>query len=76
MGNRIITWLFRRKMTTPNKFNAVIQSNALNNQALNTIEKIVGDTCFCKLRSFCQDKTSGDCLKYRNIYQEFMKSRK
>jgi hypothetical protein len=44
-------------------------------QATN-LDEMVAMTCFCKLRETCVDKTSTACMKHRNIYQEFMLSRK
>jgi hypothetical protein len=40
-----------------------------------SLEELVADTCFCKLREFCHDKNSDECMKHRNIYQEFMQSK-
>jgi hypothetical protein len=40
-----------------------------------TLEEIVANTCFCKLRETCHDKHSTDCMRNRNIYQEFMESK-
>ncbi len=39
---------------------------------LDSLEKIVGRSCFCKLRESCPDKKDSQCLKERNIYKEFM----
>lgn len=40
-----------------------------------TLEAIVDNTCFCKLRETCDDKHSSECMKDRNIYQDFMESK-
>ena len=40
-----------------------------------TLEEIVANTCFCKLRETCHDKNSSECMRNRNIYQEFMASK-
>jgi hypothetical protein len=37
-----------------------------------TLEQMVAKTCFCKLREYCEDKNSAECLLHRNIYAEFM----
>lgn len=37
---------------------------------LEILEQILAESCDCKLREKCFDKTSPDCLKHRNIYQE------
>jgi hypothetical protein len=37
-----------------------------------TLEAMVANTCFCKLRESCADKNSHECMRERNIYQEFM----
>ena len=62
-------------MTTKIKLTDTSKNNELNAPTLNSIEKIITNTCFCKLRSFCPDKTSSNCLKHHNIYQEFMKNK-
>jgi len=41
-----------------------------------TLEALVAKTCFCKLRTFCEDKNSAECLKHKNIYAEFMQEKK
>ena len=56
-----------------------------NNQASNseahadnqptTLEGIVANTCFCKLRETCHDKHSSECMKERNIYRDFIESK-
>ena len=40
-----------------------------------TLEAIVANTCFCKLREACHDKHSSECLKERNIYRDFIESK-
>jgi len=42
---------------------------------LTTLEEIVANTCSCKLRTTCPDKDASECLKERNLYQEFMLAR-
>lgn len=42
---------------------------------INSLEALVANMCFCKLRTLCPDKNSSECMKHRNIYQEFMQSR-
>ncbi|MGV3581938.1 MAG: hypothetical protein ACO1N8_06500 [Methylophilus sp.] len=37
-----------------------------------TLEQMVAKTCFCKLREYCEDKNSVECMRNRNIYAEFM----
>ncbi len=37
---------------------------------LQILEKIVAESCHCKLREHCPDKQSPDCLKHRNLYIE------
>lgn len=41
-----------------------------------TLEAMVANTCFCKLRESCADKNSHECMRERNIYQEFMTAEK
>lgn len=43
-----------------------------NTPAVTTLEAMVANTCFCKLRESCTDKNSSECMRERNIYQEFM----
>ena len=43
---------------------------------LAALEKLVADSCDCKLRAKCEDKNSADCLKHRNIYAEEMLKRR
>jgi hypothetical protein len=45
-----------------------------NNENLHatTLEQLVANACFCKLRGFCNDKESNQCMQHRNLYQEFM----
>ena len=48
-----------------------ITSSQLTSQ-VTTLEEMVNITCFCKLKEFCIDKNSSECMRHRNIYQEFM----
>lgn len=41
-------------------------------KSITTLDALVNDICFCKLRSHCPDKNSPECLKHRNLYAEFM----
>jgi hypothetical protein len=50
--------------------------HAINAHQVTNLDEMVAMTCFCKLRETCVDKTSAACMKHRNIYQEFMFSRK
>jgi nitrite reductase/ring-hydroxylating ferredoxin subunit len=40
-----------------------------------TLEEMVAHVCFCKLHEICYDKNSGECMRNRNIYAEFMKKK-
>jgi hypothetical protein len=40
------------------------------------LEQMLAKTCFCKLREFCEDKNSSDCLRNKNIYHEFMQQKR
>jgi len=53
--------------------NEKIQAN--NTTSYTTLEEVVANTCSCKLRTICPDKHSSECLKDRNLYQEFMLAR-
>lgn len=46
--------------------------NLNNNAAINSLEQMVKNTCFCKLREECKDKNSPECMRHRNIVAEFM----
>jgi hypothetical protein len=48
-----------------------ITSN-LSASEVTTLEQMVNNTCFCKLKEFCVDKNGSECMRHRNIYQEFM----
>ena len=48
------------------------KTDALNASSLSTLEQMLAKTCFCKLREFCDDKNSNECLRNKNIYDEFM----
>lgn len=37
---------------------------------LEILEQILAESCDCKLREKCLDKSSADCLKHRNLYAE------
>jgi len=50
-----------------------IQANEANN--FTTLDALVKQMCFCKLRTYCLDKTSPECLKHHNIYAEFMQNK-
>ncbi len=45
------------------------------NAMLLKLEQLVANSCACKLRTHCMDKTSPDCLKHRNLYAEAMLAR-
>ena len=46
------------------------------NCTLNTLEKMLANTCFCKLKEMCPDKNSSDCMRHHNIYDEFMQQKR
>lgn len=58
------------KPTYPN----IITDNSIDSR-ITSLEALVANTCFCKLKNVCPDKTSLECMKHRNIYQEFNQSR-
>ncbi len=45
------------------------------NAMLLKLEQLVAKSCDCKLRTYCLDKNSPDCLKHRNLYAEAMLAR-
>lgn len=51
------------------------KNKELATRHLANLEEMVATTCFCKLKKFCPDKTSSDCMQHRNIYHEFMCNR-
>lgn len=63
------------KINRKTKANLVMKQQPENSQtSLSHLEEIMAKTCFCKLRESCPDKTSGDCLKECNVYNEFMQN--
>jgi len=48
----------------------------LDNGEATTLEQLVGNMCFCKLRETCSDKNSSECMRNRNIYAEFMQQKR
>jgi len=60
----------------PHNASAYDQTELLNRYTATTLEQVVANTCFCKLREQCPDKSSSECLKHRNIYQEFMQTKR
>lgn len=40
-----------------------------------TLEALVANTCFCKLKTTCADKNSSACLREKNIYADFMQQK-
>ncbi len=46
-----------------------------SNGEVTTLEQLVANTCFCKLRETCSDKNSSECMRNRNIYAEFMQQK-
>lgn len=51
-----------------------VKSDELNHYT--TLDGLVKQMCFCKLRTYCLDKTSPECLKQHNIYAEFMQTKR
>lgn len=39
------------------------------------LEALIANTCFCKLKSACPDKNSAECMRHRNLYEEFMREK-
>lgn len=50
-------------------------SNDRPNSSLKALEEMVAKTCFCKLRTNCEDKNNTKCLQHRNLYAEVMLAR-
>lgn len=46
----------------------LIKPNSKNSPV--TLEQMVANTCFCKLKETCPDKNNSDCMRHRNIYAE------
>lgn len=40
-----------------------------------TLDQMIANTCFCKLKEFCPDKNSSECMRHKNIYAEFMQQK-
>jgi len=47
-------------------------ANQENYHQATTLDEMVANACFCKLRSICYDKNSSECMRKKNIYEEFM----
>ena len=45
------------------------------NQPTN-LDEMLAKTCFCKLKEFCPDKNSADCMRDHNIYDAFMQQKR
>ena len=58
-------------MTNNTNNTAPINSEPTSTAPTN-LDEMLAKTCFCKLREFCDDKNSSECLRHRNIYAEFM----
>jgi hypothetical protein len=46
--------------------------NSSSNSEVTSLESMVNNTCFCKLREQCKDKNSPECMRHRNLVAEFM----
>jgi hypothetical protein len=40
------------------------------------LDEMLARTCFCKLKEFCPDKNSADCMRHHNIYAAFMQQKR
>jgi hypothetical protein len=47
-------------------------NNSNSNPAITSLETMINNTCFCKLREQCKDKNSPECMRHRNLVAEFM----
>ena len=54
----------------------ILEEKTHRNNTLAMLEKLVANSCDCKLRVKCDDKNSAECLKHRNIYAEEMLKRR
>lgn len=41
-----------------------------------TLEQMIAITCFCKIKEFCPDKNSTECMRHKNIYDEYMQQKR
>ncbi len=53
-----------------------IPKSTENTSFLTMLERVVDESCHCKLREKCLDKASQDCLKHHHLYAEYMLSRR
>ena len=65
-----ISEIYMKSSNKTNSENSKTSSHSSNTLAV--LEKMVEESCDCKLRAKCLDKTSADCLKHRNLYAEAM----
>ena len=47
----------------------------VSKSSLTTLEEMLANTCFCKLKETCPDKNSPDCMRHKNIYNDFMQQK-
>jgi len=59
-------------MTEQSSHATLLNADVIDQSTPCTLEQMIAKTCFCKLKEFCPDKESADCMRHRNIYQEFM----
>lgn len=50
-------------------------TTAKGNAMLQKLEQLVAESCACKLRTHCLDKTSPECFQHRNFFAEAMQAR-
>lgn len=46
-----------------------------SNAEVTSLDEMVKNTCFCKLKEQCLDKNSPECWRHRNIVAEFMQKK-
>lgn len=53
----------------------MIKDENTGKAVISSLEALVANTCFCKLKTSCDDKNSIACLRDKNIYAEFMQQK-
>lgn len=55
---------------------SMMMNKESNDSAITTLQQLIENTCFCKLRETCSDKNGSECLRHKNIYVEFMQQKR
>lgn len=65
--------LLAKRVKNDNEARMMKSTNS--NAEVTSLEQMVKNTCFCKLKEQCIDKDSAECMRHRNIVAEFMQEK-